>query len=231
MTEEAQYRKAAAAALENAASLYKDARLLHKHDRCSAAFALAVIADEELAKSILYAIAAFNGPDTLDGLRDVIRFHGPKQDLTEFVALIAEATRPGFEEVYGIGRAIASGELSLDEGTDPAEYAIDRAAAKIADAAEAGTPLGGGLKLLRDGGVQRLKNACFYVDIAADGELSTPTTAAPDSDSVTEYLGGVGNRLSFVGYMFAGNKNEPLEPKTVDYIRQCWNDMRARRRL
>ncbi len=231
MTEQTPYRQAAAAALENAASLYKDARLLFEHERLGPAFALAVIADEELAKSILYAVAAFNGPDSLPGLRRAVRFHGPKQGLTEFVAMFAEVTRPGFDEAYGIGRAVATGELTLDDGVDPAEYAKDRAVEKIAATAKGGAPLGGGLELLQQGRVQTLKNACLYVDVSAKGELCTPVTAAPNRGSVAEYLEGVSNRLSFVGYMFAGSKGEPLEPKTLGLIRRCWSDMRARRRL
>lgn len=232
MTQKALYRKAAIAALKNSQSVYRDARLLFEHDRSGRAFALAVVADEELAKAILYVVAAYNGPDALPGLRRVVRSHGPKQDLIEFVAHIAEFAQPGYDEAYRIGRAVASGELKLEEGIDPVEYAMDRASEKMEAATGEGPVQGGGIELFDAGRVQTLKNACLYVDVLPSGELCTPVTDGPSHSAIAEYLDGVKNRLSFVGWVIAGNKDHlRLEPQTLDLIRRAWDATRSSHRL
>ena len=232
MTQKALYQKAAIAAIKNSQSVYQDARLLFEHDRSGRAFALAVVADEELAKAILYVVVAFNGLDALPGLRRVVRFHGPKQDLIEFVAPFAEVYRPGLDEAYRIGHAVASGKLKLEDGIDPVEYAMDQAREKTVAAAKEGPEQGGGIELFDAGRVQTLKNACLYVDVLPSGELSTPVTDGPSHSAIAEYLDGVGNRLSFVGYFIAGNKdNLRLEPRTLELIRQAWDAMRSSHRL
>jgi len=64
---------AAAASFENAAALFEEAGLLSEHTKFARAAALAVIAAEEFAKSVIYLVAALMSdqrgalPPRLDG--------------------------------------------------------------------------------------------------------------------------------------------------------------------
>ena len=110
MLSEETLRLTAAACFDNALALYAEASLLYKTEKFARASALAVIAVEEFAKSIIYLVAAL--------MLDQRRLLPPKLDGHEMKHSVA-----------GAAEAAEVKEKELDAGL-PAEPAIYRAAAE-----------------------------------------------------------------------------------------------------
>ena len=92
----ANYGKLAAASLRNPSDLQGAARLLYRNGHFPPALALTVIADEELAKSILFVVANTE-PSLLPGLGRVLRNHRDKQAPVAWVVRFADSAPLGVE--------------------------------------------------------------------------------------------------------------------------------------
>ena len=165
--------------------------------------ALAVVADEELAKAILFVIA-MSDPSLLPGLEGLVLLHRPKQGVARFAALLARLVAPALREVSRIAGQIRRGKVNTGDKT-PKEYMQDAALSILREQGKARPTSHERTAILHGADVQTLKNACLYVDLRTNGAVSTPTKAARPKAMVDAYLAALRDRVLFFTYMVIGN--------------------------
>src|SRR5881296_2927533 len=100
MASERALRMASAASFENAQAMFGEAGLLCEHSKFSRAAALAVIAAEEFAKSIIYLVAALM-PDQRGALPSKLDSH----EMKHRAVAAAEAAEATNEESWAVRRS------------------------------------------------------------------------------------------------------------------------------
>lgn len=165
-------RSLAAACFANAQSLYEDARLLYTENRVHGAYALAVIGLEEVAKAVLYTVAALR-PSERGMLGPETRWHEVKHLVTAYAEhaqivvadswLVAEQEsgmrvpqRARIEDLFNV--LWRWGVAGLLEEPQQAKAFYARLQQKFPDQLQK----------------PELKNASLYVDLLPTGEVVTP---------------------------------------------------------
>lgn len=213
----------AAACHQNAHSLLLDAQHLLKGGRAPRALALAIVADEELAKAVLFIIAK-SYPRLFPGLERVVLDHRAKQAVVRFGELYAgSAVGAAMREGMRIAGEIRSGRLDT-AGETPADYVYKRTLR--AALSQAKNPP----ELTKYSDLQATKNSCFYVDLGADGAITEPSAVATPG-AVERYVSELADRFLAFSWVVVGNiKSGTLLLSDFDqgHIRAAWQRLRRR---
>ncbi len=172
MPDEQSLRIASLECFLNAKSLHEEACLLGEHGYRARAAALAVIGEEEFAKSILYALAAIR-PDEPDLLGKGLIHHETKH----LVALVAEVAEIETNDYRAVAAQESGQPLSPKERLVVLFQRLVRSnlEAVVKNPTEAKTfykRLGDTSELVLP--EPQLKNAALYVDLGEFGDISTP---------------------------------------------------------
>ena len=217
-----QYGKLAPAALINMTQLRDAARVLYRHGYFPSAVALAVIADEEMAKAILFLVAG-SEPSRLPGLDWVLRNHRAKQALVAWFARVADAMGPALRVFMREVSKSRKGKARGDTDQPDLQPLYDeffkvfsaRGRRRQTDVEKQA--------VLAVGDIQATKNNCLYVGLDEDGVLSAPQRVA-NRKLAKAYLASLDNRLLFINHMIVGNvKNGRLHPDIRgEVIERSW---------
>jgi AbiV family abortive infection protein len=215
----------ALACARNALSLHKEATLLLTNGYRARAFALGVIADEELAKALLYNAAAAVGKDRLPHFDRVVTTHKPKQGLAHFTARLVPPINRAVQEAYRLGILEARGEL--DTGGIPAkEYAIAKAIDRIGTAPD---------RQLRDfilePNIQELKNRALYVDHSTSGNVAVPEESAPAAGDLKDYLESIYTRGTVISFYLTKLDTRDMDEGLKASICKAWSEMLVTHRI
>jgi len=182
------------ACFRNAGELLMDANLLHGNRKYARAFALAVVAGEELGKALLaFFTSAKIGVDPAHHHR-VVRSHTGKQGVARELTPLAELIRVAWQTANRRYREMTlrrSPRNPTVRRMEAVAYGLHIAIGRMKDSDKVVGLLPrkhSGHALMQSDNLQSLKNACLYVDTNVADGVKVPWKARPRAKQIREYL-------------------------------------------